>query len=203
MFPDNAESLSHHEKKVVPCGKIYELEELAETTRLATPQESAFAIRLQHISARWTDHRSCILHDLSFDIPPGKLTMAVGPVGSGKSTLLHTLLGETLISTGSILSAFPDAAFCTQSCWIMNATLQKNILGSLPLDPDWYSTVLNACALSHDIDQFPQGNKMLVGSNGINLSGGQQMRLTLARALYSRKQMVISKAFTKTRPRSE
>lgn len=117
MFPDNAKSLSHHEKKVVPCGKIYELEELAETTRLATPQESAFAIRLQHISARWTDHRSCILHDLSFDIPLGKLTMVVGPVGSGKSTLLHTLLGETLISTGSIISAFPDAVMLDYECY--------------------------------------------------------------------------------------
>ncbi|KID84399.1 ABC transporter, transmembrane domain, type 1 [Metarhizium guizhouense ARSEF 977] len=191
IVTDNAKSLSHHEKKEVPSSKTYELEELAETTRLATPQESAFAIRLQHVSARWKDHRSCILHDLSLDIPLGKLTMVVGPVGSGKSTLLHTLLGETLVSTGSIISAFPDAAFCTQSSWIMNATLQKNILGSLPLDPDWYSTVLNACALSHDIDQFPQGDNMLVGSNGISLSGGQQMRLTLARALYSRKQMVI------------
>ncbi|KAK8931526.1 ABC transporter gloK [Metarhizium anisopliae] len=154
MFPDNAKSLSHHEKKVVPCGKIYELEELAETTRLATPQESAFAIRLQHISARWTDHRSCILHDLSFDIPLGKLTMVVGPAKH----------------LSQLVPSFQP--FQMRSCWIMNATLQKNILGSLPLDPDWYSTVLNACALFHDIDQFPQGDKMLVGSNGINLSGG-------------------------------
>lgn len=157
----------------------------------SSPADNTIAIELHHVSARWQDEGKPILDNINIQIPQGKLTMIIGPVGSGKSTLLYTLLGETLLTDGTISSNVKDVAFCSQSPWIINATVQKNITGSLPLEKDWYSSVVDACALSHDFEHFSQGDHMLVGSNGISLSGGQQMRLTLARAIYSRKDMII------------
>lgn len=171
--------------------KALELKDLGQLDQMSVRSNNADAVRVQHLSARWKDEGKPILEDLSFEIPRGKLTMVIGPVGSGKSTLLHTLLGETLVSGGTIHSSFRDVAFCSQSPWMINATVQQNIIGPLPLDSEWYSSVVNACALSHDFKHFPQGDHTSVGSNGISLSGGQQMRLTLARALYSRKDMLV------------
>lgn len=44
-------------------------------------------------------------------------------------------------------------------------------------DPAWYDTVMDACMLSVDIRDLPQGDKSLAGSNGSNLSGGQKQRV--------------------------
>ena len=54
------------------------------------------------------------------------------------------------------------------------------------MDEDWYDTVVDASALTHDISNFPNGDLTVIGSRGITLSGGQKHRVALARALYSR-----------------
>ncbi|GAB1311376.1 Multidrug resistance protein MDR [Madurella fahalii] len=154
-------------------------------------ETQAAIVEFRHVSAGWKEGAPSVLNDITFQIPRGKLTMIVGPVGCGKSTLLYTLLGETRITGGSIKSGFHEAAFCSQSAWITNTTVQQNIVGGLELDQKWYSTVMEACALNYDMIQLPQGDQTLVGSNGIGLSGGQQMRIALARAVYSRKRTMV------------
>jgi ABC-type multidrug transport system fused ATPase/permease subunit len=147
-------------------------------------------VGFHHVSAGWKQDTP-VLKDITFQIPRGKLTMIVGPVGCGKSTLLYTLLGETRIMEGSIDSGFHEAAFCSQSAWITNTTVQQNIIGRSELDQAWYATVMDACSLKYDMAQLPRGDQTYVGSNGIGLSGGQQMRIALARAIYSRKRTVV------------
>lgn len=55
----------------------------------------------------------------------------------------------------------------------------------------WYTAVIRACALEQDILDFPKGHSTLVGNAGISLSGGQKQRLAIARAVYSRKSLVV------------
>ena len=73
----------------------------------------------------------------------------------------------------------------TQVPWLFSGTIKENILFNEPYDPEWYSTVVEACALKKDIELFPNKHDTLVGQRGVVLSGGQKARVSLARAVYS------------------
>jgi ATP-binding cassette subfamily C (CFTR/MRP) protein 1 len=68
-------------------------------------------------------------------------------------------------------------AYCTQTPWLVNKTIQENILGSSLFDSQWYAKVVKAAALLDDLKNYPAGDRTLVGSKGITLSGGQKQRI--------------------------
>ncbi|KAJ5629255.1 P-loop containing nucleoside triphosphate hydrolase protein [Penicillium herquei] len=148
-------------------------------------------VKARDLSVAWSIDDEFVLKNLSFDLEFRKTTMIVGPVGCGKSTLLKTLLGEAAECTGSIAVAYQNAAYCSQSPWIAFGTIQENIVGASPWDQKWYDRVVQACALQFDLQQLPAGDQTKVGVRGSRLSGGQQMRVALARALYSREPILI------------
>ncbi|KAJ2590537.1 Canalicular multispecific organic anion transporter 1 [Coemansia sp. RSA 1722] len=66
----------------------------------------------------------------------------------------------------------------------MNDTFRENVLMGREFDKELFWKVVEASALTEDVQQFPARDQTEIGSNGINLSGGQIVRLALARALY-------------------
>ena len=152
-----------------------------------------------------------MLHNLDFTFPRHRLSLIVGATGSGKSLLLQAIVGESEILNGRVqrpkvglaLSAPDEAlsgeswivckhtAFVAQSPWIENGPLRENVLFGLPFSQSRYAAVLDACALSQDIASMERGDLTEIGFNGVNLSGGQRARLTMARALYSRAEIVV------------
>jgi ABC-type bacteriocin/lantibiotic exporter with double-glycine peptidase domain len=60
-----------------------------------------------------------------------------------------------------------------------------------PFQPRRYGRVIAACSLQPDIDILPGKDLIEIGEKGINLSGGQKQRVAVARALYSRANVVI------------
>ncbi|GKT41790.1 ABC transporter atnG [Colletotrichum spaethianum] len=138
-----------------------------------------------------------LLHNLTVRIQRGAVTVVVGPVGSGKSTFLNAVLGE-LISTSSNQKPVPEKwykrdamAYCSQTPWLENGTIRQNILGVSSYNQKWYDTVVYACGLEADLRALQKGDYTLVGSKGVNLSGGQKQRIALARAVYSRRKVMI------------
>ncbi len=75
-------------------------------------------------------------------------------------------------------------SYVSQQPWIQNMTAKQNILFGAEERPDWYSEVVEACALPDDFDLLVDGEDTLIGENGINLSGGQKQRVSIARATY-------------------
>ncbi|KAG6119070.1 hypothetical protein E4U13_007997 [Claviceps humidiphila] len=132
-----------------------------------------------------------IVKNLNLDITRGKITMIVGPVGSGKSTFLKLLLGELPQVLGTITTQQSTCAFASQSPWISWGTVRSNILGMSPWNDKWYKSVVDACSLGVDFLDLPDGDQTRTGPRGSRLSGGQQMRVSLARALYSRKSLLV------------
>jgi len=138
-----------------------------------------------------------------------------GVVGSGKSTLLQALLGELTPTLGSgafrrLNGVHADGAiaYVAQECWLPNATVRDVILFHRPLDLARYQAVLEACALGPDLDSWPAGDHTEVGEAGLTLSGGQRVRLALARACYAATERVsplpsssIGPSATDTMPR--
>lgn len=125
-----------------------------------------------------------VLHNVSLSCPRGSVTVIAGVVGSGKSTLLQGLIGEAERLAGAA-RVRGRVAYCAESPWILNRTLRENITFIDPLRPDWYDTVVSACALDVDAAVLRDGHDTLIGDQGVTLSGGQKHRVALARALYA------------------
>ena len=150
------------------------------------------ALRVTNGSFGWDPEKAPLLSSLNIKVPRGKLTIIVGPVGCGKSTLLKAVLGEVPPLSGNVKHMFAgDIAYCDQSPFQMNGTIQDTVVAFSDLDERWYSTIVAACDLDDDFRQMHQGDQTRIGSKGIALSGGQSQRLALARAAYARQEFVI------------
>ncbi|KAI9934749.1 hypothetical protein ASPWEDRAFT_161533 [Aspergillus wentii DTO 134E9] len=151
------------------------------------------------------------LGGLNAEFPKNGLSIVHGPTGSGKSLLLAAILGESEIVTGKvktpalsdeedIYSAASAAnewildsamAYVAQSPLIEASTIKENIVFGLPFIEGRYEKVLAACALTRDFETLQDKDLTELGPNGVNLSSGQKMRISLARALYSRAGVLI------------
>uniref|UniRef100_A0A8C4HVQ8 ATP-binding cassette, sub-family C (CFTR/MRP), member 3 n=1 Tax=Dicentrarchus labrax TaxID=13489 RepID=A0A8C4HVQ8_DICLA len=132
----------------------------------------------------WAKEDPPVLHNINVMVPQGSLLAVVGHVGCGKSSLISALLGEMEKLEGEV-SIRGSVAYVPQQAWIQNATLRDNILFGKPYNEQKYRCVLEACALTPDLEVLPGGDMTEIGEKGINLSGGQRQRVSLARALYS------------------
>ncbi|KAL8277515.1 hypothetical protein RQP46_010070 [Phenoliferia psychrophenolica] len=156
------------------------------------------------------------LQDLTVRFPIGKMSLVCGSLGSGKTLLLLALLGESDVLAGQVVCprSPPDAitlpniqwdsllteenwiqpsrtAFVPQSAWLQNASIQSNICFGLPFRKARYQATLEACSLVTDLAILEDGDQTEIGEKGINLSGGQKARVSLARAVYSRASILL------------
>ncbi|KAJ2812989.1 ATP-binding cassette glutathione S-conjugate transporter ycf1 [Coemansia furcata] len=81
--------------------------------------------------------------------------------------------------------------YMEQSPWIMNDTLRANILFGREFDKEYFWKVIHACALTQDLESWPDGDLTMIGERGINISGGQRARLAPARTVYSQADIYI------------
>ncbi|XGW29325.1 hypothetical protein V3C99_008832 [Haemonchus contortus] len=146
------------------------------------------AVEFHDFSATWTDgtgsHKTTnTLENINLSAKKGSFIAIVGQVGAGKSSLLSALLGEMGKLQGKI-GLRGKVAYVPQQPWIQNMTVRDNILFGKPFDKRRYNQVLSACALKPDLKVLANGDLTEIGEKGINLSGGQKARVSLARAVY-------------------
>ena len=157
----------------------------------ATPQITSVAesekngtVKLNQVSASWVPNPIVsTLLDLNVDIKPGTLCCVVGPVGAGKSSFLQLLLKELPQNSGKV-DVTGSISYASQEPWLFVASVRNNILFGQPFVKNRYKDVVHVCALETDFEQFPHGDKSLVGERGASLSGGQRARVNLARSVY-------------------
>uniref|UniRef100_A0A8C1S4N0 ABC-type glutathione-S-conjugate transporter n=1 Tax=Cyprinus carpio TaxID=7962 RepID=A0A8C1S4N0_CYPCA len=145
---------------------------------------SEYAVSVVNGTFSWAKQDQATLDNINVMVPQGSLLAVVGHVGCGKTSLVSALLGEMEKQEGQI-SIRGSVAYVPQQAWIQNATLRDNILFGRPYVEQKYRCVLEACALTPDLEVLPGGDQTEIGEKGINLSGGQRQRVSLARALYS------------------
>lgn len=124
------------------------------------------------------------IHGLNIDIAKGEFLGVVGGVGSGKTSFLASLAGEMRKINGDAIIG-GSISYCPQNAWIQNATVEDNITFGQELDEEKFKRVVDACSLRHDLQVLPNGRYTQIGERGINLSGGQKARISLARAIYA------------------
>ncbi|XP_077481392.1 ATP-binding cassette sub-family C member 12-like isoform X1 [Stigmatopora argus] len=130
------------------------------------------------------------LRNISFSLPKGQLLGVCGNVGSGKTSLISSLLEQMHLLQGSV-TADGTFAYVSQQAWIFHGTVQENILLGNPMDRDKYENVLDACSLRADLRILPHADQTEIGERGLNLSGGQKQRISLARAVYSNREIFL------------
>jgi ABC-type multidrug transport system fused ATPase/permease subunit len=145
---------------------------------------------VKNASFRRHKKASFTLKDISLDFVEGGLNVITGPSGSGKTTLLSSLLGETILESGTV-TAPNDIAYASQTAWLQSESIRENILFNSEFEQVRYDRVIEACCLGIDLDELPKGDETEVGENGATLSGGQRARVALARALYSKAPLLL------------
>ncbi|XP_067014552.2 probable multidrug resistance-associated protein lethal(2)03659 isoform X2 [Anabrus simplex] len=141
-------------------------------------------VTLTGATAKWSpEAEENTLTHIDLSVTPGRLVAIIGPVGSGKSSLLQVILSELPLASGT-LRVNGRLSYASQEPWLFSGTVRQNILFGEPYDSRRYHRTLRVCALNHDMDQLPHGDRTLVGERGVVLSGGQKARVNLARAVY-------------------
>ncbi|XP_076988460.1 ATP-binding cassette sub-family C member 12 isoform X3 [Tamandua tetradactyla] len=120
----------------------------------------------------------------------GKVLGICGNVGSGKSSLIAALLGQMHLQEG-IVAVSGSLAYVSQQAWIFHGNVRENILFGEKYDHQRYQHAVHVCGLQKDLRSLPYGDLTEIGERGLNLSGGQRQRISLARAVYSDRELYL------------
>ncbi|KAJ8605049.1 hypothetical protein MRB53_041561 [Persea americana] len=156
----------------------------------STVVQTGDILALQHATLAWPGTSKPVLSDLNLSFSKG-LTVIQGEVASGKTALLQSLLGELDLISGHLVRPNASIGYCAQSPWLQSMSIRENILFSAPYEEKRYADILDACELLPDLSELPAGDLSFIGENGIGLSGGQKARVALARAAYSKAEILF------------
>lgn len=196
---------------------IKRIEKYLDSPEVESTAQDGTEVAFENASLAWpcdedvAEEDRFVLRGVNVSFPRGELSVISGKTGTGKSLMLAAILGEVDVLEGNLyvprapsLSerhddkankdnwVIPDAvAYVAQIPWIENASIKDNILFGLPYDEERYTKTVDVCALRKDVAMLTDGENTEIGMNGINLSGGQKWRITLARAMYSRAGLLV------------
>lgn len=161
------------------------------------------------ICFQYPDTNRLVLNKLNLKISRGEKLAIIGASGAGKSTILDIISGLIIPSNGDFiinnknLYATKDSffkewqssiAYIPQTTYISNDTIKNNIAfgqNQNIIDERKINEVIDKVYLREVIESFQEKENTFVGESGVNLSGGQRQRLAIARALYSKKDILI------------
>jgi ATP-binding cassette subfamily C protein len=162
------------------------------------------SLKVRNLHFSYEDESKFKLEDIDFEVLPGQFVAIVGESGAGKTTLIDLILGMLTPTSGVIeisnhesLSAIHKwpgkVAYVPQDIVIIDGDIRRNVVledsGNVA-DEDVLSA-LEKSHLKNEVLNMKNGLNEVVGERGIRLSGGQRQRLGIARALYTKPQMII------------
>jgi len=144
-----------------------------------------------------------VLQGVSFAVEAGEAIGIVGPSGAGKSTLVQILLALRLPQEGRYVLNGKDVADFSQEEWhtlvayvpqeprLMHASVTENIRFFRDIDQESIERAATLARVHEDIVGWSKGYDTTVGPRADAVSGGQQQRICLARALAARPQVLV------------
>lgn len=153
-------------------------------------------ISFRDVEFRYPGGTSAQLTGISTTFPGSSYVAVVGRNGSGKSSLLELLLGFYRLDAGTVAIDETDIhtvdgdslrrriGVAFQDTLLLPGTLRENVtMGSETVDAETFEWAVQASGLADVFESLPNGAGTQVGSQGVNLSGGEAQRIGIARAL--------------------
>ncbi len=125
-----------------------------------------------------------LLEDVNLVIHKGKKYLITGGSGKGKSTLLELLVGHKIGQSGELFKYTDKIAYIPQEPYLFSGTLRQNLVFAQNVPDTKLYELLKKLNLDLSLD-------LMIDAGGVNLSGGQRMRIALARALLSTPDLLI------------
>jgi len=196
-----ADALEHEPSRPLPESS---LERIRESLRTDHSDFSSETI-LSNVCFTYPNAAFPAVTQLSLEIPSGSSVGIVGPSGAGKSTLADLILGIIRPELGSVviggqqasdaIRAWPGAiTYVPQRIALINGTVRENIALGLPrelVEDDLVWKAIQQAELHEWAAAQEEGLNTIVGEGGYKMSGGQQQRLGIARALYTQPRLVV------------
>ena len=163
-------------------------------------------VEFRDVSFRYPDAGENELNHISFRLERGKTLAIIGATGSGKSTLISLIPrfydateGEVLVDGINVKDYSFDAlydrlGYVTQKAVLFSGSIKENILFGESRAEGGDENVAEAIEISQAkefVDKLPEGTEHRIAQLGRNVSGGQKQRLSIARALARRPEILI------------
>jgi len=174
--------------------QIMAIEPLPESKSSKMPKDAS--VELEHVSYRYTDAKKEAVSDVSLSIRSGEHVALVGPSGSGKTTLAELLVRffdvtEGKISIGGVnikemssSELMEQVSFVFQDSRLIKTSILENVrMGRPSASEDEVLAALEKAQCMDIIEKLPKGIHTILGEKGTYLSGGEQQRITIARAV--------------------
>lgn len=163
-----------------------------------------FDIMFEHVSFSYPGTGQKVIDNISFKLPKGQTYALVGASGSGKTTIARLLprfwdAQEGRISIGGVdvrdiskESLMDSIAFVFQQAHLFKTTLWENLIyGKSNATKEEVNRAIDAAQCREIIDRLPDGLQTKIGAEGTYLSGGEQQRIVLARAILKDAPIVV------------
>ena len=153
-------------------------------TRKVAQEKTGDALRFGGVTCCYPGRKAPTVHELTFRVPRGKVTLLSGTSGAGKSTVFALALGFLAPVAGKIEYGFDGSiAYVPQEPNIFAATLRENLLLGRNAPDDVLQDAMKRAGLASLLARLPKGLDTRLGEGGRALSAGERRRLGLARAL--------------------
>ena len=177
---------------------------ITEGTQDAAPEQGTLEFR--DVSFRYPNAKEDELEHISFKVGRGQTLAVIGATGSGKTTLVGLIPrfydatdGEVLIDGVNVKDYTFDAlydrlGYVTQKAVLFAGTVQDNVFFGESAVPETEETLSDALSLSQAaefVGKYPEGAEHPIAQLGRNVSGGQKQRLSIARALARKPEILV------------
>lgn len=172
---------------------VLDAEPVPENDHPRHPKDASVSLKDVHFSY---DGKTDVIKGVSLKIQPGQMVASVGPSGGGKSTLANLICRFFDVQSGSVRVGGADVrdipkeelmdtiSFVFQNSRLLKGSILDNVrLGRAQATEAEVLAALKAAQCMDIVEKFPEGIHTVIGTKGVYLSGGEQQRIAIARAM--------------------
>ena len=180
---------------------VLDAEPVPENDHPRHPKDASVSLKDVHFSY---DGKTEVIKGVSLEIQPGQTVAFVGPSGGGKSTLANLVCRFFDVQSGSVRVGGADVrdipkeelmdtiSFVFQNSRLLKGSILDNVrLGRAQATEAEVLAALKAAQCMDIVEKFPEGIHTVIGTKGVYLSGGEQQRIAIARAMLKNAPILI------------